>query len=123
MGAKRASRKTRQNFSNVVQLHNFNKKSIVNILPRNRNQESYMLKFPAISLRPNHERPESIDSGSLYFSTPHSTALISSARLALTNKLTPSSNPDYEVPCVSQKIVSIVSGYSSWVSSEHYRQS
>jgi phosphate starvation-inducible PhoH-like protein len=45
MGAKRASRKTRQNFSNVVQLHNFNKKSIVNILPRNRNQESYMLKL------------------------------------------------------------------------------
>ena len=45
MGAKRASQKQRQNFTNVVDLHNFKKKSVVNILPRNKNQESYMLKL------------------------------------------------------------------------------
>ena len=45
MGAKRASRK-QQNFnnqSNIVNINSFQKKNQVNILPRNRNQETYVL--------------------------------------------------------------------------------
>ena len=47
MGAKRASRKQRQltNYENVVNFNNFKKQNQVTILPRNRNQESYMLKL------------------------------------------------------------------------------
>lgn len=48
MGAKRASRK-RNNFqtndSNVVEINTYQKKKQVTILPRNRNQESYVLKL------------------------------------------------------------------------------
>ncbi len=48
MGAKRASRK-RNNFpinnSNVVEINTYQKKKPVLILPRNRNQESYVLKL------------------------------------------------------------------------------
>lgn len=48
MGAKRASRK-RNNFqtfnSNVVEINTYQKKKPVTILPRNRNQESYVLKL------------------------------------------------------------------------------
>lgn len=45
MGAKRASRK-QQNFnnqSNIVNINSFQKKNQVNVLPRNRNQETYVL--------------------------------------------------------------------------------
>ena len=47
MGAKRASRKQRQltNYANVVDFSNFKKQNQVTILPRNKNQESYMLKL------------------------------------------------------------------------------
>ena len=48
MGAKRASRKRNQNnnFSNVVQLNtSYTKQKHVTILPRNRNQETYVLKL------------------------------------------------------------------------------
>tara|TARA_B100000965_G_C19597494_1_gene760938 strand:- start:1686 stop:2405 length:720 start_codon:yes stop_codon:yes gene_type:complete len=46
MGAKRASRKVRQNsVNNVVDFDIYKKKNQVNILPRNKNQESYMLKL------------------------------------------------------------------------------
>ncbi len=45
MGAKRASRKqqTYNNQSNIVNINSFQKKNQVNILPRNRNQETYVL--------------------------------------------------------------------------------
>jgi len=46
MGAKRASRKQRQpNNYNVVNINTFQKKQTVTILPRNRNQEQYVLKL------------------------------------------------------------------------------
>ena len=44
MGAKRQSRKLRQN-TNVVDLQFYQKKNQVTILPRNINQETYMLKL------------------------------------------------------------------------------
>ena len=44
MGAKRQSRKLRQN-TNVVDLQFYQKKNQVTILPRNKNQETYMLKL------------------------------------------------------------------------------
>lgn len=45
MGAKRASRKQQNyiNQSNIVNINSFQKKNQVNILPRNRNQETYVL--------------------------------------------------------------------------------
>jgi len=47
MGAKKASRKRQNNFTNVVQLNTFHKpkQKQVTILPRNKNQETYMLKL------------------------------------------------------------------------------
>ena len=46
MGAKRASRKTRQHsFNNVVELNTYKKQKNVTIIPRNRNQETYVLKL------------------------------------------------------------------------------
>ena len=44
MGAKRKSR-MRHNYSNVVNIDTFQKKHQVTILPRNRNQENYVLKL------------------------------------------------------------------------------
>jgi phosphate starvation-inducible PhoH-like protein len=44
MGAKRASRK-QQKSTNIVNINTFSKVKQVNILPRNRNQENYVLKL------------------------------------------------------------------------------
>ena len=46
MGAKRkAAKQQQQNFQNVVNINSYNKKQSVTILPRNRNQETYVLKL------------------------------------------------------------------------------
>ena len=47
MGAKRKAAKQRStmNYENVVNINSFQKKQTVQILPRNRNQESYVLKL------------------------------------------------------------------------------
>jgi phosphate starvation-inducible PhoH-like protein len=45
MGAKRTSRPKRQNFENVVDINNYKQKRQVQILPRNKHQETYMLKL------------------------------------------------------------------------------
>ena len=45
MGAKRKSQKRQHNYNNVVEFTNFKKQNQVTILPRNKNQESYMLKL------------------------------------------------------------------------------
>jgi len=45
MGAKRASRKQRQNYSNVVNFDTFFQKKQITIIPRNKNQETYVLKL------------------------------------------------------------------------------
>jgi phosphate starvation-inducible PhoH-like protein len=45
MGAKRASQSKRQNFENVVDINNYKQKRQVHILPRNKHQETYMLKL------------------------------------------------------------------------------
>ena len=45
MGAKRKARKEQNNFQNVVNINTYHKKSTVTILPRNRNQETYVVKL------------------------------------------------------------------------------
>lgn len=45
MGAKRASRSKRQHFENVVDINNYKQQRQVQILPRNKHQETYMLKL------------------------------------------------------------------------------
>ena len=45
MGAKRKSRQKQNAYSNVVNLDNYQKKNQVTILPRNKNQETYVLKL------------------------------------------------------------------------------
>ena len=46
MGAKRkVANKQHHNYSNVVNINQFNKKQSVTIIPRNKNQESYVLKL------------------------------------------------------------------------------
>ena len=45
MGAKRKSRSRQSNYSNVVNFTNYQQKNTVTILPRNRNQETYVLKL------------------------------------------------------------------------------
>jgi len=84
-------------------------------------EESYLLNFPAVSVRFSHERPESIDSGSLQFSTPSPNSILLSSQLAISRSpCKPSYNPDYESVDVSSKIVRIVTGYTPWVKSRNY---
>ena len=45
MGAKRKAASRQKNFNNIVDFNSFTKKQSVTILPRNRNQEQYVLKL------------------------------------------------------------------------------
>jgi phosphate starvation-inducible PhoH-like protein len=45
MGAKRKARQEQPRYNNVVNINSFQKKNFVEILPRNRHQESYVLKL------------------------------------------------------------------------------
>jgi phosphate starvation-inducible protein PhoH and related proteins len=45
MGAKRKTRKSQHNYNNVISIDSFQKQNQVTILPRNKNQENYVLKL------------------------------------------------------------------------------
>ena len=77
-------------------------------------EESYMLNFPALSIRSSNERPEGIDKGVLIFSNTSSRHILSSLSqtLKLNKKAQKKTNlPDYEVSNVSNIAVNAIYSY------------
>ena len=77
-------------------------------------EESYMLNFPALSIRSSNERPEGIDKGVLIFSNTSSRHILSSLSqtLKLHKKVQKKTNlPDYEVSHVSNIAVKAIYSY------------
>lgn len=77
-------------------------------------EESYMLNFPALSIRSSNERPEGIDKGVLIFSNTSSRHILSSLSqtLKLNKKVQKKTNlPDYEVSHVSNIAVKAIYSY------------
>ena len=81
-------------------------------------EESYLLKFPAISLRNNNERPEAIDSGTLITSGLKIKTIIESVKLIDKNRkkyLSHNTIKDYEVSNVSSVAVKSIFTFVDYI--------
>ena len=82
-------------------------------------EESSILKFPAITIRQAHERPEGMDQGTLIMSGLKSAHIIDSIEI-VTSQFASNSDaiktvPDYDVDNVSKKVVRIIMSYTNYV--------
>ncbi|TGL11768.1 non-hydrolyzing UDP-N-acetylglucosamine 2-epimerase [Leptospira levettii] len=82
-------------------------------------EESAILKFPAITIRNTHERPEGMDAGVLIMSGLKTSDVIDSIKIAILANTTSTSDKgtvtDYLIDNVSMKIVQLVQSYTGYV--------
>ncbi|OUR98806.1 UDP-N-acetylglucosamine 2-epimerase [Halobacteriovorax marinus] len=78
-------------------------------------EESSILKFPAITIRQAHERPEGMDRATVIMSELYADAVIRSIAL-VKNQDTPTMDiPDYDATDVSKKVLRIIYSYTDFV--------
>jgi len=82
-------------------------------------EESSILKFPAITIRQAHERPEGMDEGTLIMTGLNKDRILESIDI-VTDHYSESKNlikiiPDYETSNVSKKIVRIILSYTDYI--------
>jgi UDP-N-acetylglucosamine 2-epimerase (non-hydrolysing) len=82
-------------------------------------EESSILKFPAITIRQAHERPEGMDEGTLIMTGLIATRIIESIEI-VTSHFKENNNairtiPDYEADNVSKKVLRIILSYTDYI--------
>jgi UDP-N-acetylglucosamine 2-epimerase (non-hydrolysing) len=82
-------------------------------------EESSLLKFPAITIRQAHERPEGMDEGTLIMTGLNSNRILESidvvtAHYAENNNII-KTIPDYETENVSKKVLRIILSYTDYI--------
>lgn len=88
-------------------------------------EESSLLGFPAITIRNAHERPEGMDSGVLIMSGLKARRVIESIDMITAQYAENNSRSvvdDYEVECVSKKVVRIIQSYTDYVNRTVWRE-
>ena len=88
-------------------------------------EESSILKFPAITIRQSHERPEGMDKGTLIMSGLDQNRIIESINIVTNqykNNIIPEIIDDYNVDNVSQKVVKIILSYIDYVNSTVWKK-
>jgi UDP-N-acetylglucosamine 2-epimerase (non-hydrolysing) len=81
-------------------------------------EESYLLNFPAISLRSSNERPEGFDSGVLIMSGTSKSRILDSLKIVIKNHNYNSSKnilDDYEVNHISRIAINTIVSYIDYV--------
>lgn len=81
-------------------------------------EESSILKFPAITIRQAHERPEGMDEGTLIMSGLEKERVIESINIVTSHFLSgkiPKIIEDYDVDNVSIKVVRIIQSYTDYI--------
>lgn len=78
-------------------------------------EEASLLKFKAINMRENHERPEGFEEGALILGGNSMEEIISSVELMLKSDFVPSVVSDYDVSNVSDKVVRIIKSYTDYI--------
>lgn len=86
-------------------------------------EESALLKFPAVTIREVHERPEGMDSGILVMSglQPHS-VLMAVRAVTNSNAGVLAKVSDYESSDVSSKVLRIVLSYTNYINQTVWRK-
>lgn len=88
-------------------------------------EEANILKFHAVNLRDEHERPEAFESAAVPFSGVDSSDIIRSVEISLRNGTTWKSEPvnDYEPENISEKVASIISSYAHYANRVIWKKS
>lgn len=90
-------------------------------------EESAILKFPAITIRNTHERPEGMDSGVLILSGLKSSEVLESVKISLDihskKGFLKEDVNDYFVDDVSSKVVNLVQSYTGYVNRVVWKKS
>ena len=82
-------------------------------------EESSILKFPAITIRQAHERPEGMDEGTLIMTGLNKDRIMESIDIVTShfdeNKDSIKIIPDYETDNVSKKVLRIILSYTDYI--------
>lgn len=78
-------------------------------------EEASLLGFPALTIRNAHERPEGMDEGTVIMCGLKGPAVLDSVRVITNSVQRPRIVRDYEVDCVSQKVLRVVLSYVDYV--------
>ena len=82
-------------------------------------EEASILKFPAVTIRDAHERPEGMDEGTLIMSNMHPVNVSNAIDIVIAQETNRTSDfrlpSDYDVDNLSKKIVRIISSYIDYV--------
>ncbi|MPN23167.1 hypothetical protein SDC9_170555 [bioreactor metagenome] len=88
-------------------------------------EESSLLRFPAITVRQAHERPEGMDVGTLIMSGLKPSDILSAIETVtgqLSREIMPSVVPDYDTDNVSEKVVRIIMSYTKYIRRTVWRE-
>ena len=88
-------------------------------------EESALLKFPAVTIRDAHERPEGQDGGAVVLTTMHPDRVLDAVRVAratATDTHSLGHVPDYEAGGVSARVARVISGYIDFVNNVVWRE-
>ncbi|MBI5139191.1 UDP-N-acetylglucosamine 2-epimerase (non-hydrolyzing) [Candidatus Nomurabacteria bacterium] len=90
-------------------------------------EEASLLNLPAVTIREAHERPEGMDEGVLIMCGLRSERILQSIDIVTAQTLPRtekpfSSVPDYNVDCISKKVVRIIMSYTDYVNRNVWRQ-
>jgi len=90
-------------------------------------EEASLLRFPAITIRQAHERPEGMDEGTLIMSGLKKSEVISAVEIVTdqlsANEWRPKPVEDYMTDNVSMKVVRIISSYTDYINRTVWRKS
>lgn len=88
-------------------------------------EESSLLKFPAITIRQAHERPEAMDEGTVIMAGLNKNNIVNSIKVTRSyfdEKTSPFKTvEDYDVENVSKKVIKIILSYKSFVNRVTWR--
>jgi UDP-N-acetylglucosamine 2-epimerase (non-hydrolysing) len=89
-------------------------------------EESSLLKFPAITIRQVHERPEGMDEGTLIMTGLNACRILESIDVVTEhyaeNKNAINTIPDYETENVSKKVLRIILSYTDYINRTVWRK-
>ncbi len=85
-------------------------------------EESSLMRFPAITIRQAHERPEGMDEGTLIMSGVDSKTILKSIEIVTSQSPMPNLVQDYDVDYVANKIVRIIMSYTGYINRTVWRK-
>lgn len=89
-------------------------------------EESSILKFPAITIRQAHERPEGMDEGTLIMSGLNANRILESINVVTSHFMENNNSiriiPDYETENVSKKVLRIILSYTDYINRTVWRK-